>query len=172
MGGAQAVRWPHPTLPTGPVARVPVGRHDPSPDQTRLDSDLARIRLDRATVVHDRADGVGAELAGRLAALAGPGVRTVGLGKDDLVTALQWRTPGAGVLTVRPAFVDPGLQLADLFGRFAWLAGAGPDDPRVVPLAASRPWLVARTGLGGLALHGDGTLDLAGLGPAAGEAVP
>lgn len=183
LTAASTAPWPYPTLPGGPVTRAPVGRIDPLPRESRLDSDLAAARLDAQTVVHDRDDPVAAELAGRLTALAGSGVRTVGLARTDAVTALQWSAAGAGVLTVRPTLADPALQLADLAGRFAWLGRAvlaGPRSSvpgdstldRIIPLAVSRPWLVTRGALTGVEVGGDGTILLWGLGAAATEAVP
>ncbi|RKZ17910.1 hypothetical protein DRQ50_04545 [bacterium] len=167
-----AVPWTFPTLPGGPVARIPVGKVDPVPQQGRLDSELARTRLDVQTVVHDRNDPAAAELAGRLTALAGSGIRTVGLTGHDTATALQWRLAGAGVLTIAPAFADPALQLADLAGRFIWLGKSARAVERIVPVAVSRPWLVTRGGVTGMEFGGDGTIHLSGLGAVSGPAVP
>jgi hypothetical protein len=198
---SDAVAWDRPSLPGGPIGSdgpddpVAVGRIDPAPGQARLDSPLAAARLDSLTLVHAMNDPAAAELSGRLAALGEPGVRSVGLAETDLTAALHWRLPGAAVLTLAPFLVDPSLQRADLAGRFAWLAAAaqGGDvgeslgaaarteatavadlvaQGRVVPLAVSHPWLVVRSRLAGLAVAGDGTLRLEGLGTPSTEALP
>ena len=190
-----AAAWSLPTLPGGETGALPVGNADPPPNLARLDSPLARARLDSLTVIHPDADPAAAELSGRLAALAGRPTRTVGLATDDLETALAWGMSGACVLPVHPAFADPALQLADLVGRRSWLAtalrGIGTGDSLVaaerpagasmaelaerglvLPLAVSHPWLVHRGPVAGLTVACDGTLQLSGLGAPGAGALP
>lgn len=190
-----AAAWDLPTLPGGESGALPLGPAQAPPNLTRLDSPLARARLDSLTVIHPADDSAAEELSGRLAALAGRPTRTLGLDDGDLETALAWAMPGACVLPVHPAYADPALQLADLVGRRDWLAAAlqGLDTGDnlvaaereagasvtelaarglVLPLAVTRPWLVHRGPAAGLALDCDGTLRLSGLGAPAGGDLP
>ena len=172
----------------GPVAADPA---------LRRDSDLARTPLDAGSLVHADDDPGARELAGRLAALAGDGVRTAALQPASLRAALRWQMPGALILALDQQFASGCLQLAALLAHAGWLqqaallpavspagdslvaahrAEAPPADPAEVlrnagivrPLALSRPWLVTRNALGGLVLDFDGTPRLGGVGPLAG----
>jgi hypothetical protein len=169
------------------------------PDRAARDSELATALLDGRTIVYDRADAGSAEMARRLAALAGGDATARALSAADLELALNWQAAGACLLAVDPQFATPCLQLAALTGRAGWLqrlvvapgprvgreslaAAESTDRPAadplddllrtgiVVPVAASRRWLVLRGDLAGVRLDHDGTPLLAGLGHAAGDA--
>lgn len=196
-----AASWSGLTLPAGdphgcPQLSGPVAVHDRAP----RDSELATALLDGRTIVHDRDDPGSAEIARRLAALAGGDATARALSATDLELALDWQSAGACLLAVETRFATPCLQLAALVGRAGWLQrlilapapadgaeslaaadrlGRPPGDPvaellrtgTVVPVAVSRRWLVLDGDLAGVRLDFDGTPLLAGLGRA-GEDTP
>ncbi|MCP4574603.1 MAG: hypothetical protein GY838_19820 [bacterium] len=196
-----AAAWPAPTLPGGEPTGCPqLSGPVAVPDRAPADSELATAILDGRTVVFDRADPGSAEIARRLAALAGTDATARGLSADDLELALSWQSTGACLLAIDPGFANPCLQLATLTGRAGWLqrlildppprtareslasaeqkdrpAGAAVDrllrDGVLVPVAAGRRWLVIRGDLAGIRLAHDGTPLLSGLGRA-GETAP
>jgi hypothetical protein len=194
--------WDAVVLPDGHRGRCPQLSGPVSFDPPlRRDSDLASTPLDAATIVYPEGDPGARELAGRLSAFAGPGVRTAPLCPASVQLALRWQMAGAVVLPLELQFPSSCLQMSALLSRAAWLQQAALDegpplpvdslpaahraaesrpDPAdvlrdralVLPLAASRAWIVSTTaggGLGGLVLDYDGTPRLAGLGLALAE---
>lgn len=120
----------------------------------------------RSVLVHPRADRPAADLAGRLAALAGRGGgtalpwppaaaprRTEPLGRTAFRRSLAAGRAAGYVLPVRRRVLDPCGARAALRARAPWLARPG---ARVVPLVATRPGLAVRRGVGGLRIDWDG----------------
>lgn len=164
--------------------------------------DIVGASLDHETVVFPTGDEAARELAHRLVALGNEGGRAVSLSPAALASALQQELAGAFVLPESQNFPTACLQLAALLSQAAWLqeralspslppsadtlgqarqaeasAARRParlllDDGWVQPLALTRPWLVVRGELAGLALDYDGTPRLAGLGRALTEPAP
>lgn len=201
LTSVEAIAWPAPTLPFGGPSDCPQLSGPVAPwDRAPRDSELATAILDGRTIVYDRDDPGSAEIAKRLAALAGTDATARSLSATDLDLAVNWQSAGACLLAVDPGFATPCLQLAALAGRAGWLQrlvlNAGPDagneslvsadradapaldrvdrlldDGILVPVAVSRRWLLMRGDLAGVRLDHDGTPLLSGLGRA-GEARP
>ncbi|MFN2369654.1 MAG: ABC transporter substrate-binding protein, partial [Candidatus Krumholzibacteriia bacterium] len=197
-----ALPWPGIVFPAAGGRRCPQLAGPVAADPAlRRDSDLARTPLDAGALIHDADDPGARELAGRLAALAGEGVRTAPLAAASVRAALRWQMPGAVVLAQDVQFPSGCLQLAALLAQAGWLQQAAllpgttppgdslvaahraevpaPDPARVLleaglvrPLALSRSWLICRGPLAGLALDFDGTPRLAQVGPSAAETTP
>jgi len=200
LTSVDAVPWPAPTLPLGdPIGCPQLSGPVSVPGQAPRNSELATAILDGRTIVFDRADAGSAEIARRLAALAGTDATARGLTATDLELAVSWQSAGACLLAIDSQFATPCLQLAALVGRAGWLqrlivapaptagheslvaaeqahrpTGNPIADLRrggtVMPVAASRRWLLVRGDLAGVRLDYDGTPLLSGLGRAGGDA--
>ena len=179
----EARSWPALIFPTGPAVRCPqLTGPVPTQSSARREWNLPDHHLDAGVVVCNAGDPGARELAERLSALHPGATRVVSLPPDAAGFTLQWQMAGAQILRQDQLFPTRCLQKACLLSRAAWIqqAAHAADDDAVLrryltPLALTRPWLVARPGLGGLRLDFDGTPLLDGLGEAnlsAGEAVP
>ena len=195
--------WNHLMFPVGGAGRCPqLSGPITRRAAARIDSQLARRRLDAGTIVYDSADPGAAELAARLSHLAGPDTRVAGLDADDVDFALEWQMAGAFVLAQDQLFPTGCLQMAALLGRAAWLQQAGLARPEPAPaenlvqaeaalqgprrspaallgeagiahpLALGRGWLIVRGEFAGLQLSFDGTPLLAGIGRPANSPMP
>lgn len=173
--------WPEIVFPAGAPVACPQLAGPVSLGGSALRRwNLPDLNLAADALVHDADDPGAAEIANRLGGLAAGPVRVVGLPADAASFVLDWQMAGAHVVRLDHVFPTRCLQTATLLGKSAWIqkAGLGHDDPLVPlrvfvhPLALSRPWLVTRGSLAGVALAYDGTPLLTDLGRCPGKDLP